>query len=62
MQTSYQQLMKMKPACLRRRIMVSFVREEGMDAGGLTRFHCSEHLVLWTVQQTAEPEMEMAIG
>jgi hypothetical protein len=45
LQTSYQQVMKMKPACLRRRIMVSFVEEEGMDAGGLTRFWSSKYFM-----------------
>lgn len=64
LQESYRQIMKMRPKDLKKRLMVKFRGEEGLDYGGVARwdllslsfFSCSwrmSHTVLHTVLQTA---------
>ena len=38
LQESYRQVMKMRPKDLRKRLMVKFKGEEGLDYGGVARY------------------------
>ena len=41
---SYRQIMKMRPKDLKKRLMIKFRGEDGLDYGGIARFLCS-HLI-----------------